>query len=142
VFHVSIWGAWSFVRGGLSRLGVQPAIHTWPMPSLSRRSERRRHENIFAESSYTTQLRVTAQHKNCPSSVIDDRPGRDLFRVLKRSPISQPHALGIRRSCSDVKAVGNMTGLRRRLHPHWRVATVPCYSHAECLVRQALSSNF
>jgi len=30
-----------------------------------------------------------AQHKNCPSSGIDDRPGRDLFRVLKRSPISQ-----------------------------------------------------
>jgi len=29
-----------------------------------------------------------AQHKNCPSSGIDDRPGRDLFRVLKRSPIS------------------------------------------------------
>ena len=31
-----------------------------------------------------------AQHKNCPSSGIDDRSGRDLFRVLKRSPISQP----------------------------------------------------
>ena len=29
-----------------------------------------------------------AQHKNCPSSGIDDRPGRDFFRVLKRSPIS------------------------------------------------------
>ena len=36
-----------------------------------------------------------AQHKNCPSSGIDDRPGRDLFRVLKRSPISQPHTLGL-----------------------------------------------
>ena len=33
---------------------------------------------------------VTAQHKNCPSSAFDDRQGRDLFRVLKRQPISQP----------------------------------------------------
>jgi len=40
---------------------------------------------------------VTAQQKNCPSSGVDDRPGRDLFRVLKRSPISQPHTLGLRR---------------------------------------------
>ena len=31
------------------------------------------------------------------SSGIDDRPGRDLCRVLKRSPISQPHTLGLRR---------------------------------------------
>ena len=38
-----------------------------------------------------------AQYKNCPSSGIDDRPGRDLFRMLKRSPISQPHTLGLRR---------------------------------------------
>jgi len=57
-----------------------------------------------------------AQHKNCPSSGTDDRPGRDLFRVLKRSPIS--HTLGLRRGYSDGKAVGNTTGLRRRLHPH------------------------
>jgi len=34
-----------------------------------------------------------AQHKNCPSSGIEYRPGRDLFRVLKRSPISQTHTL-------------------------------------------------
>jgi len=57
-----------------------------------------------------------AQHKNCPSSGIDDRPGRVLFRVLKRSPISQPHTLGLRRGYSDGKAVGNTTGIRRRLH--------------------------
>jgi len=38
---------------------------------------------------------ATAQHKNCPSSGIDDRPGRDLFRVLKSSPISQSHTLGL-----------------------------------------------
>jgi len=63
-----------------------------------------------------------AQHKICPSSGIDDRPGRDLFRVLKRSPISPPHTLGLRRDYSDGKAVGNTTGLRRRLHPHWRIS--------------------
>ena len=45
---------------------------------------------------------VTAQHKNCPSSAIVDR--RDLFRLLKRQPISRLHALGLRRSCSDGKA--------------------------------------
>ena len=55
-----------------------------------------------------------AQHKNCLSSGIDDRPGRDLFRVLKRSPISQPYTLGLRRGYSDGKAVGNTTGLQRR----------------------------
>jgi len=54
---------------------------------------------------------VTPQHKNCPFSGIDDHPGRDLFRVLKRSPISQPHTLGLRRGYSDGKAVGNTTGL-------------------------------
>jgi len=50
-----------------------------------------------------------AQHKNCPSSGVDDRPGRDLFRVLKRSPISQSHTPGLRRGYSDGKAVGNTT---------------------------------
>jgi len=41
----------------------------------------------LALSSYTTQLRVRnyssvpAQHKNCPSSAFDDRPGRDLFKA-------------------------------------------------------------
>jgi len=51
-------------------------------------------------------------------------PGQrfDLFKVLKRSPISRPHALGIRRSCSDGKARGSTTGLRRRLHPYWKVS--------------------
>ena len=63
-----------------------------------------------------------AQHKTCSSSGIDDRPGRDLFKVLKRSPNSQPHTLGLRRGYSDGKAVGNTTGLRRRLHPHWRIS--------------------
>ena len=50
-----------------------------------------------------------AQHKNCPSSGIDDRPGRYLFKVLKRSAFSQTHTLGLRRGYSDGKAVGNMT---------------------------------
>jgi len=45
------------------------------------------------------------QHKNCPSSGIDDRQGGDLFRVLKRLPISQPHTLGLGRGCSDGRAV-------------------------------------
>jgi len=54
-------------------------------------------ENI-AESSYATQLLVVAQHKlvvpqhkNCPSSEIDHRPGRDLFRVLKIDRFSTAH---------------------------------------------------
>ena len=36
-----------------------------------------------AESSYTTQLRVqTNAQQNCPSSGIDERPGRDLFSLV------------------------------------------------------------
>ena len=81
-----------------------------------------------------------AQHKNCASSGIDDRPGRDLFRVLKRSPISQPHTLGLRRGYSDGKAVGNTTGLRRRLHPHWRIFLLQSLCRA--LGQTEASSNF
>jgi len=55
-----------------------------------------------------------------PSIAFDDRPGRNLFRVLKRLPISQPHALGLRRSYSDGKAGSNTTVLRIKLYPHWR----------------------
>ena len=68
-----------------------------------------------------------AQHKNCPSSGTDDRPGRDLFRVLKRSPISQPHTLGLRWSCSSAEVVGNTTtsSTLRRLHPNWRIFLLP-----------------
>ena len=81
-----------------------------------------------------------AQHKNCPSSGIDDRPGRDLFRVLKRSPISQPHILGLRRGYSDGKAVGNTTGLRRRLHPHWKISLLQSLCRA--LGQTEASFNF
>jgi len=77
-----------------------------------------------------------AQHKNCPSSGIDDRPGRHLFRVLKRSPISQPHARGLRRGYSDGKAVGNMTGLRRRLHPYWRISLLQSLRRALARLKQ------
>ena len=83
---------------------------------------------------------VTAQHKNCCSSGIDDRPSRDLFGVLKRSPISQPHTLGLRRDYSDGKAVATTTGLRRRLHPHWRISLLPSLSRA--LGQTEASSNF
>jgi len=83
---------------------------------------------------------VTAQHKNCPSSGIDDRPGRDLFRVLKRSPISQPHPLGLRRGYCNGKAVDNTTGLRRRLHPRWRISLLQSLCRA--LGQTEASSNF
>jgi len=83
---------------------------------------------------------VTTQHKNCSSSGIDDRPGRDLFRVLKRSPISQPHTLGLRRGYTDGKAVGNTTGFRRRLHPHWRISLLQSLCRA--LGQTEASSNF
>jgi len=36
-----------------------------------------------------------AQQKNCPSRGIDDRPGRDLFRVLMRSPMTTQYSLEI-----------------------------------------------
>ena len=89
-----------------------------------------------------------AQHKNCPSSGIDDRPGRDLFRVLKRSPISQPHTLRLRQGYfvfdevdeADGKAVGNTTKLQRRLHPHWRISLLQSLCRA--LGQTEASSNF
>jgi len=81
-----------------------------------------------------------AQHKNCSSSGIDDRPGSEFFRVLKRSPISQPHTLGLRRGYPDGKAVSNTTGLRRRLHPHWRISLLQSLCRA--LGQTEASSNF
>ena len=69
------------------------------------------------------------------ASGIDD-PGRDLFRVLKRSPISQPHTLGFRRGYSDGKAVGNTTGLRRRLHPQWRISLLQSYDERLARLKQ------
>jgi len=77
-----------------------------------------------------------AQHKNCPSSGINDRQGRDLFRVLKRSPISQPHTLGLRQGYSDGKAVGNTTGhYAKRLA---RLKQVPIF---KVLARPGRDSN-
>ena len=114
---------------------IIPFLHTWPM-SLSRRFRGDQNDkdtrtfcgNIkFLYNAIASTDNVTAQHKNCPSCGIDDRPGRDLFRVLKRSPISQPHTLGLRRGYSDGKAVvGKTTGLRiyfseKRLYPPWFV---------------------
>ena len=69
---------------------------------------------------YFTKCTDNAQHRQCTTQELSF-PGRDLFRVLKRWPISQPHTLGLRRGYSDGKAVCNTTGLRRRLHPHWRI---------------------
>ena len=89
-------------------------IHTYmAMPSLSRRSERRRHENIL----WKVLIQRNCEYRQCTTQELSFQ-GRDLFRVLKKSPISQPHTLGLRRGYSDGKAVGNTTGLRRRLHPH------------------------
>ena len=74
------------------------------------------------------------------SSTFHDFPGRDLFRMLKRSPISQPHALGLRRSCSDGKARGSTTRLRRRLHPHCGVSLLQSLCRA--LGQTEASYNF
>ena len=63
-----------------------------------------------------------SNNNSCASSAFDDLRDRDLFRVLKRSPISRPHAIGLRRRCSDGKTRGNTTGLRRRLHSDWRIS--------------------
>jgi len=59
---------------------------------------------------------------------------------LKRSPISQPHTLGLRRCYSDGKAVGNSDGLRRRLHPRWRISLLQSLCRA--LGQTEASSNF
>ena len=99
-----------------------------------------------AESSYTTHLRVqdynsvTLQHKNCRSGTFDDRQGRVFYRVHKRSPISQPHALGLRR--------GYPMGRQGAARPDSdedciRIGELPCYSHyAERLARLELVPIF
>ena len=95
-------------------LHILPSLLHGPFHRFLRRSERRRHENILRKvltNAIAGTDNVTAQNKNCPSSAFNDRPGKDLFRVLKRLPISQPHILGLRRGCTDGKAVGNTAGL-------------------------------
>ena len=104
------------------------------MPSRSRRSEWRRQENILQK--VLIQRNCEYRQCNCTTQELSFQwhrrsPGKSLFRVLKRSPISQPHTLGLRRGYSDGKAVGNMTG------DCIRVGEFPCYSHyAERLARQ------
>jgi len=81
---------------------------TRPMPS-QRDSLNDEDTGTSVESFYTTQF---AHHKNYrPSSAFDDRPGINLCRVLKKSPISRPHALGLRRGETDGKTGSNTTGL-------------------------------
>ena len=89
------------------------------MPSRLQRSERRRHENICGKflhnalvSTSNCTHTVTAQQLSFEQIVqlvyaAEDRVLKEVVRALKRSPISQPHTLGLRRSCSDGKARGN-----------------------------------
>jgi len=79
-------------------------------------------EHFFSQRYCQHKDSVTARHKNCPSSAFDDRPGRDLVsRVLKR-----PHALGLRRSCSDGKArVTRPDSYEDCID----IGVSPCYSH-------------
>ena len=91
----------------------------------------------FAESSYTDS--VTAQHKNCPSSGIDDRPGRDLFNLgcwrdrpfLNRThlvfdeviPISRQHDRTPSRQHDRTPTVGNTTGSRQHDRTPTKIAS-------------------
>jgi len=82
-------------------------------------------------------LRKVLRQRNCKHCThtdttqqlsFDDRRDRDLFRVLKRSPIPQLHALGLRRSCFDGKAEAT--------RPDSGIGEFPCHSHyAERLAR-------
>jgi len=93
-------------------------IHTWP---ISRRSERRRHENVLRK----VLIQRNCEYRQCTTQELSFQcygnscylPGRDLIRVLKRSPISQPHTLGLRRGYweADGKAVGNTTKIASAL---------------------------
>ena len=115
-------------------------FNTWPMPSLSRRSERRRHENIFAESSYTTQLRVQTMHNTRIVLPVASTFARAeiCLGCWRDRPVL--NTLGLRRGYSDGKAVGNTTGLRRRLHPHWRISLLQSLCRA--LGQTEASFNF
>ena len=82
----------------------------------------------------------TREHKNCPSSASTIARAEICLGCWRESPISQPHTLGLRRGYSDGKAVGNTTGLRRRLHPHWRIFLLQSLCRA--LGQTEASSNF
>jgi len=103
------------------------------------------HAVAFATKTFLRNVLAQRNYEYCTtqelsSSTFHDFPGRDLFRVLKRSPISQLHALGLRWSCSDGKARSNTTWLRRRLHPHCGVSLLQSLCRA--LGQTEASYNF
>ena len=134
-YNFGWWNNWHLMSGTV----ISMCSFCW-WPCLRFRGDQ--NDEDFEEKFLYNAIASTdnAQHKNCPSSGIDDRPGRDSFRVLKISPISQPHTLGLRQGYSYGKAVGNTTGLRWRLHPHWRISLLQSLCRA--LGQTEASSNF
>jgi len=98
-------------------------MHTYAytLPSLSRRSERRRHENICGKyNSIASTDNVTAQYKNCLVQLEDQ-------------------VCAVEKMGEEI-AVDNTTGLRRRLHPHWRISLLQSLCRA--FGQTEASSNF
>ena len=96
----------------------------------------------FAESSYTTQLRVQTMHNTrivLPVAPTIARAEICLGCWRDRPFLNRTH-LVFRRGYSDGKAVGNTTGLRRRLHPPWRISLLQSLCRA--LGQTEASSNF
>ena len=89
----------SILSLGCISLIIKPTgFSSTPQPSLLD------HININIIDDSTTTGITFYDISDHPSSAFDDRPGKDLLRVLKRPPISQPQELGLRRGCSDETA--------------------------------------
>jgi len=77
--------------------------------------------------------------RNCEYRLLVASTMEDLFRVVKRSPIPQPHTPGLRRGYSWSSA-RLCSRLRIRLHPHWNISLLQSLCWA--LGQTEVSSNF
>ena len=117
------------------QIGV-PGTHTWPMPSLSRRSERRWHENILRK----VLIQRNCEYRQCTTQELSFQWHRRSARAEICLGCWRDRPFLKRRGYSGGKAVGNTTGLRRRLHPHWRISLLQSLCRA--LGQTEASSNF
>ena len=123
-FNITCKFLWSPHAGGKHDSIMTHAITAYA--GVRRRSERRRHEYMCGKFLHNAIARF-ARVEIC-------------LGCWRGGPFLNCTHLGHRRSCSDVKARGNTTGLRRISHPHWRVSLLQ--SSCRALGQIEASSHF